>query len=54
MHLLLQMPLRALLILGFAIAQEAQAQATQPASVIFENVRIFNGTSDQLLPPSID
>ena len=50
LHLPFQMSLRALFILGFAIAQEAQA--TQPAGVVFENVRIFNGTSDQLSPPS--
>jgi imidazolonepropionase-like amidohydrolase len=42
----------ALLILGCAIAQVAQAQATQPAVVIIENVRIFNGTSDRLSAPS--
>lgn len=52
MRLPFQMPLKSLLILGLAIVQGAQAQVTQPASVIFENVRIFNGTSGQLSPPS--
>jgi len=47
-----QTRLRALLILGCAIAQVAQAQAPQRAGVIFENVRIFDGTSDQLSAPS--
>jgi imidazolonepropionase-like amidohydrolase len=41
--------LSAVLILGSATAQ---AQAAQPGGVIFENVRIFNGTSDQLSAPS--
>jgi len=44
--------LRALLILGCASAQAAQAQDAQPAAVMIENVRIFNGTSDRLSAPS--
>jgi len=44
--------LRALLILGCASAQAAQAQGPQPNGVLFENVRIFNGTSAQLSAPS--
>jgi len=42
----------ALLIISGTNAQAAQAQSPQPASVIFENVRIFNGTADQLSAPS--
>ena len=44
--------LRALLILGCASAQAAQAQDAHPAAVMIENVRIFNGTSDRLSAPS--
>jgi imidazolonepropionase-like amidohydrolase len=44
--------LNALLILGCVITQATHAQTPQPAGVIFENVRIFNGTSDQLTAPS--
>jgi imidazolonepropionase-like amidohydrolase len=44
--------LRALLVLGCAIATATPAQAPQPTAVIIENVRIFNGTSDQLSAPS--
>jgi imidazolonepropionase-like amidohydrolase len=44
--------LRALLILGCAAVQAAQAQDAQPAAVMIENVRIFNGTSDRLSAPS--
>ena len=42
----------ALLILGAFTAPAADAQAPQPAGVIFENVRIFNGVSDRLSAPS--
>ncbi len=42
----------ALLILGCAISQAARAQAPQPTGVIFENVRIFDGISDQLAAPA--
>jgi imidazolonepropionase-like amidohydrolase len=44
----------ALLALGCAVASAAQAQAPAPKStgVLFENVRIFNGTADKLSPPS--
>jgi hypothetical protein len=41
---------RALLVLGCAARQAAQAQ--EPKAVICENVRVFNGTSDRLSPPS--
>ena len=44
--------LAAILILAAAMAPAADAQAPQPAGVIFENVRIFNGTSDRLTAPS--
>ena len=44
--------LSSMLILCSANAQAQAPQASQPASVIFENVRIFNGTSDQLSTPS--
>jgi hypothetical protein len=30
----------------------AHSQSNQPAAVIFENVRIFDGTSDKLSAPS--
>ena len=52
MQLLFKTQLSALLVLGCAIAQLAHAQARQPTAVIFENVRIFNGTSDRLSAPS--
>ena len=42
----------ALLIFGCAASQAAHAQAPQPTGVIFENVRIFDGTSDRLSAPS--
>jgi imidazolonepropionase-like amidohydrolase len=44
--------LSSMLILCSANVQAQAPQASQPASVIFENVRIFNGTSDQLSAPS--
>jgi len=44
--------LAAILILAASTTPAADAQAPQPASVIFENVRIFNGTSDRLSAPS--
>lgn len=44
--------LGALLILGCSTAQAVDAQAPQTAGVIFENVRIFNGTSGRLSEPS--
>lgn len=44
--------LSSLLILCSAYVQAQAQQVPQPASVIFENVRIFNGTSDQLSAPS--
>ena len=42
----------ALLGFGGAASQAVHAQAPQPAGVIFENVRIFDGTSDRLSAPS--
>jgi len=44
--------LSSMLVLCSANVQTQAQQAPQPASVIFENVRIFNGTSDQLSAPS--
>jgi hypothetical protein len=44
--------LSSMLVLCSANVQTQAQQAPQPASVIFENVRIFNGTSDQLSSPS--
>jgi len=44
--------LSSILILCSANVPAQVQQVTQPASVIFENVRIFNGTSDQLSAPS--
>ena len=49
---LLKTLLSSMLILCSANAQAQAQQVPQPASVIFENVRIFNGTSDQLSAPS--
>ena len=44
--------LAAIFILAASTAPAADAQAPQPAGVIFENVRIFNGVSDRLSAPS--
>ena len=44
--------LSALLILLCATVEATHSQSNQPAAVIFENVRIFNGTSDRLSAPS--
>lgn len=44
--------LNSILILCSANVPAQVQQVAQPASVIFENVRIFNGTSDQLSAPS--
>jgi imidazolonepropionase-like amidohydrolase len=44
--------LSALLIFSCATTQAAHAQESQPTGVMFENVRIFDGTSDQLSAPS--
>ena len=44
--------LRVLLILICVTTQTALAKLPQPTGVIFENVRIFNGTSVQLSAPS--
>jgi len=42
----------AFLAIGCAVGTPTRAQAPQPTGVIFENVRIFNGTSDRLSAPS--
>src|SRR5215468_32389 len=44
--------LSAILILLCATVETTHSQSNQPAAVIFENVRIFNGTSDRLSAPS--
>ena len=44
--------LRAMLILGCATAHAVHAQAPRPTGVMFESVRLFNGTADQLSAPS--
>jgi len=41
-----------LLFLGGGIVQAAHAQIQQATAVIFENVRILNGTADRLSEPS--
>lgn len=43
---------RLCVILGCAITQAVQAQSPQPTRVLFENVRIFDGTSDRLSEPA--
>ena len=45
-------PLRALLVLSCIATQPVLAQEPASAGVLFENVRIFNGTSGQLAAPS--
>jgi imidazolonepropionase-like amidohydrolase len=44
--------LGAMFIAGCAVAAAAQAQAPQPAGVLFENVRVFDGAADRLSAPS--
>lgn len=44
-------PLSLLLALG-CLPLRAAAQGAQPTAVLFENVRIFDGSSEQLSPPS--
>src|SRR5215813_5599264 len=44
--------LSAILVLLCATVETTHSQSNQPAAVIFENVRIFNGTSDRLSAPS--
>ena len=44
--------LKALVVLIRAGTQAAHAQVAQATGVIFENVRIFSGTSDRLSGPS--
>ena len=43
----------AFLVLGAVTPPPADAQAPQPAGVIFENVRIFNGVSDTLFDAAV-
>ncbi|TAH36365.1 MAG: amidohydrolase family protein [Planctomycetota bacterium] len=45
-------PLTSLLALGCLSVPLARAQGSQAAAVVFENVRIFDGTSDRLSPAS--
>jgi imidazolonepropionase-like amidohydrolase len=52
MHHHMKSALIALVILGGATAWTARAQNTQPAGVLFENVRVFTGTSDRVSAPS--
>ena len=52
MQLHRKISLAALLVIGCAVGTPTRAQAPQPTGVIFENVRIFNGTSDRLSAPS--
>ena len=52
MQLHLKDVLSALLILCCATTQVVHAQDRQPTGVVFENVRIFDGTSDRLSAPS--
>jgi len=52
MQLHRKISLVALLVIGCAVGTPTRAQAPQPTGVIFENVRIFNGTSDRLSTPS--
>jgi imidazolonepropionase-like amidohydrolase len=44
--------IKALLILSCVVTQVVLAQEPQPAGVLYENVRIFNGRSEQLSKPS--
>jgi imidazolonepropionase-like amidohydrolase len=44
--------LKAILFLGCATTLAANAQTQQATAVVFENVRIFNGTASQLSAPS--
>ncbi len=52
MNSLAKRTLATLAILVSAAALGARAQVPQPAAVIFENVRIFDGASDRLSAPS--
>ena len=45
-------PIKALLILSCIATQALLAQESAPAGVLFENVRVFNGSSLQLSAPS--
>jgi len=42
----------ALVILGCTFIYAAPKQQTQPSGVLFENIHIFNGTSNQLSAPA--
>jgi imidazolonepropionase-like amidohydrolase len=52
MKVIVTLLLGALLIVGGGSLQVANAQASQSTGVLFENVRIFDGTSDRLSAPS--
>ena len=52
MQLHRKISLVATLVIGCAVGTPTWAQAPQPTGVIFENVRVFNGTSDRLSTPS--
>lgn len=52
MNLHVKRLLIALVMLWCAAGQVGHFQSNQPAAVIFENVRIFDGTSDRLSTPS--
>jgi imidazolonepropionase-like amidohydrolase len=42
----------ALALGSFLAGRGAEAQSTPPSAILFENVRVFDGTSDALSPPS--
>jgi hypothetical protein len=44
--------LSAVLVLGCCSVSVALAQDAQPSAVLFENVRVFDGKSERLSPPS--
>jgi imidazolonepropionase-like amidohydrolase len=52
MHLRGRNLLAAMIVLGCATGQTTHAQGSQPAGVIIENVRVFNGTTDRLSGPA--
>ena len=52
MHCMRENLLNAVLVLGCCLASVAVAQDRPPSGVLFENVRIYNGTADRLSAPS--
>ena len=52
MHRMRENLLNAVLVLGCLSAPVALAQDRPPGGVLFENVRIYNGTADRLSAPS--